>query len=310
MTTLLLGAVLVGTLAPLSAQRPAFTSRIDLVDLGVSVADAEGRPVTDLTLDDLEVFEDGVRQDVRYLARGLGADVDTYPMHLGVMLDASESMGADERFAKTAAIRFLSRMTYAEDLTLVDFDDEVRVGLYQQADFLRLVERIRRRRSGGMTAFYDALGVYLAGAFEQDGRKVLLVYSDGEDTRSRMSFRETVDLLRASEVTVYAIGFQQELRQSARLAQRRRLTELAELTGGRAFFPSTAEGLDAIYDDIAEELETRYAIGYVSTNGRADGTWRDVEIRISERRADRDALRIRARAGYYAPYIETEARRP
>ena len=92
-------------------------------------------------------------------------------------------------------------------MTLVDFDTEVRVGRYGQDDFPRLVERIRNRLPTGQTALYDALGVYLDGAFAQDGRKVLVIYTDGEDTRSRMRFGETADLVRASDVTVYAIGF-------------------------------------------------------------------------------------------------------
>ena len=186
--------------------------------------DDDGEPVADLGPDDLEVYEDGEIQEIRYFSRGLSTDTDTLPMHLGVLLDASASMGGDERLAKTAAIRFLNTLTYAADITLVDFDDTVRVGRYGQRDFPRLVERIRNRKSGGMTAFYDALGVYLDGAFDQDGRKVLLMYSDGYDTRSRMPFSETIDLLRASDVTVYAIGFQSNIPASDRQRERMKLS--------------------------------------------------------------------------------------
>ena len=216
-------AALVLTSTVLSAQEPLFTSRIDLVHMGVSVVDEDGEPVVDLTPGDIELYEDGEIQDIQYFTRGLHTDTERMPMHIGGLFDASGSMDDDARFSKTAAIRFLNRLTYAEDITLVDFDNEVRVGRYSQQDFPRLVERIRNRESGGMTAFYDALGVYLDGAFEQDGRKVLLMYSDGDDTRSRMPFSDTVELVKASDVTVYAIGFQKHLRGSVRMMQRRRL---------------------------------------------------------------------------------------
>ena len=286
----------------LSAQRPLFTSGIDLVHVGVSIVDDDGEPVGDLGPDDLEVYEDGELQEIRYFSRGLNTDTDRLPTHLGVLLDASASMGEDERLAKTAAIRFLNTLTYAADITLVDFDDTVRVGRYAQRDFPRLVERIRNRKPGGMTAFYDALGVYLDGAFNQDGRKVLLIYSDGYDTRSRMPFSDTVNLLRASDVTVYAIGFQGNIPASDRQRERMKLGQLTEITGGRVFFPTDVEALEGIYEEISRELDTRYALGYTSTNAKADGTWRRVEVKVKPTRPELGDVRTRSRRGYYARY--------
>ena len=286
-----------------SAQQPLFTSGVELVHLGVSISDPEGMPVTDLTANDLEIYEDGRRQEIRYFSVGMREDRESMPMHLGLLFDASGSMEEEGRFAKTAAIKFLNMLTYAEDMTLVDFDNEVRVGRYTQDDFPRLVERIRNRRSAGMTAFYDALGVYLDGAFPQDGRKVLLMYSDGHDTRSRMPFSETVDLVRASAVTVYAIGFQKHLRSSVRTQQRMRLQQLAELTGGRAFFPTSIDELDEMYEDVALELNSRYSLGFVSTNARTDGMWRRLEVKIAPTRPDLGRVTVRNRDGYFAPYL-------
>ena len=289
--------------APTAAQEPLFTSRVDLVHLGVSVLDGDGAPAPDLAPDDFELYEDGRRQEIRYFSRGLASDAETMPMHLGVLFDTSGSMERDARFAKTAAIRFLNTLTYARDMTVVDFDTEVRVGRYDPEDFPRLVERIRRRRPAGDTALYDALGVYLDGAFAQDGRKVLLLYTDGADTRSRTTLSDAIDLVKASDVTIYAIGFQKHLPSSARPVQRMRLGQLTELTGGRAWFPTHEDQLDEIYERIAAELDARYALGYVSTNDRTDGRWREIEVKV-RRRADRGRLRVRSREGYYAPYRE------
>lgn len=292
--------------AAVSAQEPLFSSGIDLVHVGVTVLDRDGSLVTDLRAEDFELLEDGRRQEIRYFSRSLAGEAETVPLHLGVLFDASGSMERDGRFVKTAALRFLNTIDYAADITLVDFDAEVRVARYGQADFPRLVERVRNRRASGMTALYDALGVYLDGAFGQDGRKVLLLYTDGEDTRSRMRLDETMDLVRASDVTIYAIGFQKNLRASRRQFQRMRLSRLAEITGGRSYFPSSIDRLDEIYAEIAAELEGRYSLGFVSTNARADGTWRELEVRLTGSRAPRRA-NVRARDGYFAAYSEAEA---
>ena len=300
-------AVLLLAPASVQGQQPLFTSRIDLVHLGVTVVDREGNLVTDLTRDDFEVLEDGRPQEVRYFSLGLASDAETIPLHLGMLLDMSSSMERNDRFQKTAAIRFLNTLTYAADITLVDFDTEVRVGRYGQQDFGRLIERVRGRRPQGYTALYDALGVYLDGAFEQDGRKVLVLYTDGEDTRSRLSLRDARDLLRASDVTVYAIGFQRNLRSRARQRQRMRLGRLTELTGGTAYFPQSLNALEGIYETIVEELDARYSLGFISTNTRRDGSWREVEVRLRPDRADLRRARVRVRDGYYALWNEAEA---
>ena len=299
--------VLVIASTVLLAQQALFTSGIDLVHLGVTVLGRDGKLVTELTADDFELYEDGALQEISHFSRGMASDADTMPMHLGVLLDASGSMAEqDGIFAKTAAIKFLNTLTYAVDMTLVDFDTEVRVGRYSQDDFPRLVERIRGRRPRGWTALYDALGVYLDGAFDQDGRKVLLLYTDGSDTRSRMKFNETMDLIRASDVTVYAIGFLKYIPSNQRQLERMRLQQLAETTGGRCYFPTDVDELDEIYEQITEELESRYSLGYVSGNPRTDGAWRKIRIALKDSRRDLGRVTVRTRQGYFAPYFETD----
>jgi len=294
--------------ATLVSAQPLFRAGIDLVEFGVTVLDRGGQLIADLTADDFEIFEDGRRQEIRYFARGVESDSDRIPVHIGLLFDTSESMLQDGDFAKTAAIKFLNVLTYARDMTLVEFDDQVRVGRYAQADFPRLVERIRLRAPAGMTALYDALGVYLDGAFAQEGRTVLLLYTDGEDTSSRLLLHELLDLIRASDVTVYAIGFQKHLRATSRMTQRQRLEQIVELAGGRAYFPDRTEDLDGIYEHIERELHARYSLGYISTNERADGRWRRVEVRLARRPALR-SLKVRTRSGYFAPFRESDSDR-
>src|SRR5689334_10689694 len=181
-----------------------FRAGVDLATFAATITDKKGNLVTDLTKDDFEIFEDGKKQAIEYFAMGDGEAAP--PMHLGLMVDASGSMQTDMKLAQGAAIKFLNLLPAAEDITLVDFDTQVRITRYPQRDFARLIERIRQRKADGFTALYDALGTYLDGADKQDGRKVMVMYTDGGDTRSALSFSETMTLLKASNVTVYAIG--------------------------------------------------------------------------------------------------------
>jgi len=199
---LLIAAIVVGAVA-LDAQ-PTFRGGTDLATFGVSVLDRRNELVTDLTRDDFEVLEDGRPQRLDLFARGDGDR--RAEMHVGLMLDASGSMAMDLKLARSAAIRFLNLLPEAQDVTLVDFDTQVRITRYPQRDFPRLIERIRQRKPDGWTALYDALGTYLDGADQEDGRTVMVMYTDGGDTRSALRFDETLTLLKASRVTVYAIG--------------------------------------------------------------------------------------------------------
>ncbi len=175
--------------------------------------------------------------------------------------------------------------------------------MYSQNDFPRLVERLRNRKADGWTAMYDALGMYLDGAHEQEGQKVLVMYTDGGDTRSTMTFEDTLTSLRASDVTVYTIGFLQH-QGGARSELQLKLQQIADTTGGQAFFPLSLKEIDKVYDRIVAELEGRYLLGYISSNQQMDGAWRPVEIKVTRPDMKGKGLRIRTRKGYFAPYRE------
>ena len=281
-------------------QEPRFRGGVDLVNMGVTVTDKRGNLIPDLQGDDFEIREDGQLQTIRYFSMGEATSGPSPELHLGVLLDVSASMADDIGFTRTAAIRFLNALLDAVDITLVDFDTEVRVARYGQRDFARLVERIRQQKLGVYTAMYDAIGVYLDGADGQEGRKIMVLYTDGGDTRSTMRFGDVVDLLKASDVTVYAIGALDHQSGALRSAQRMILQQIADATGGQAYFPTSVKEVDRIYEHIVAEIRAQYAMGYVSTNGKTDGAWRKVDIKVT--RPDAKDLKIRSRKGYFAPY--------
>ena len=283
----------------LAAQTPTFRTGIDLATFGVTVVDRKGEYLTNLTLDDFEVLEDGQKQTIKYFARG--TDIENGPeIHVGLLFDTSGSMTEDIKLSRSAAVKFLNTLSDAKDMTLVDFDTEVRVAKYGQKDFPRMVERIRGRTPDGETALYDAMGVYLDGASEDEGRKILVLYTDGGDTHSTISFGDLMTLIRASDVTVYSVGFLEHSR--GRIEERAHLMQIAEATGGQAFFPSTMKDIDASYDKVVAQIRAQYSLAYTSTNTKQDGAWRKVEIRVT--RPDLKGSKILARRGYFAPYQE------
>jgi Ca-activated chloride channel family protein len=280
-------------------QSQTFRTGVELVNVGVMVLDRRGNFVTDLAPENFELYEEGRKQSVSFFSRG-ETDSEAQQLRLGLLFDTSGSMEEDIDLARTAAVKFLKGLHEALDVTLVDFDTEVRVARYSQNDFPRLVERIRQRKPDGWTALYDALGIYLDGSGDEEGRKVLVLYTDGGDTRSAMGFTDALEMLRASDVTVYAIGFLQHQSQTGRFEQQMQLQQIAELTGGQAFFPMSTKQLDDIYLKVATQIRAQYSLGFTSTNGAKDGTWRKLEVRLAGAAAQQ-GLKVRARKGYYAP---------
>jgi Ca-activated chloride channel family protein len=291
-------AIVAATATGVLGQQGRFRAEVDLVNIAVMVMDRQGNFISDLKVDDFTLLEDGARQQVTHFLRG-DAEAEALNLRLGLLLDTSGSMQDDIALARTAAIRFLKELPEAHDVTLVDFDTEVRVARYGLADLPRLVERIRTRRTAGWTAFYDALGIYLDGVQELDGRKILVVYTDGGDTRSAQTFSDVLEMLKASDVIVYGIGFLQHQPSSVRNEQKMRLQQLADVTGGQTFFPTSTKALNQVFDQIVAQVRAQYSLGFVSTNTTHDGSWRKVDVRLNP--SHLQTLRVRSRRGYYAP---------
>jgi Ca-activated chloride channel family protein len=295
---IIIAAALTG--AAQQPQRSTFRAAVDLVHFGVSVLDKQGRPITGLTKDDFEIVEGGRKQSLQFFSAGKPEEAP--PLHIGLLLDTSGSMATDLRDARSAAVKFVNTLDHVADVTLVDFDTEVRVARFGPQDYPRLVERIRSRKPDGWTALYDAIGVYLNGAQSQEGQKVLVLYTDGGDTTSSLTFHDMLDLCKASDVTVYSVGYMEHQGSSSRIQQRAELERVANLTGGQAYFPGIAKDLDGVFEKIQQELAARYSLGYLSSDTRTDGAWRNVEIKLL--RKDLKGVRLRTRSGYFAPYKE------
>ncbi len=286
-----------------AAAQQRFKASVDLVQFSVVLTDKQGTPITGLKPEDFEIVEEGKPQAITYFTQGDPEDGDNLgevsPLHLGLTLDTSGSMERDIQDVRTAVIKFLNANNTAMDFTLVDFDTEIRVARYGADEMERLIERIRRRKPDGWTALFDAVGVYLNGVGPLDGQKIMLLYTDGGDTRSELTFSDLLDLLKSSDVTLYAIGYL-ENQGSSRIQSQNQLQRMAAITGGQAFFPASVKELDKLYEKIQREIAARYSLGYISSDVRKDGAWRKVEIKL--KRPDLKGAKLRTRTGYFAPY--------
>ena len=288
-------ALTVTSLGVVSEQ--TFRGGVSLVRVPVVVTAKDGALVRGLSKDDFQVSEDGKPQRVQLFTSGAdGAGVDAGPLHVGLLLDVSGSMTADLAQASTAAARFVNALDEAEDVTLVDFDDQVRVARFRPAQYERLFERIRSRKADGNTALYDAIAMYIQSVAGQEGQKVLLLYTDGGDSTSALGYGQLLKMLKSNDVLVYSIGY---LNSMTRMGQAQmQLAEMARQTGGDSYFPEDARQLNGIYAKILDELSSRYTLGYLPTSTAEDGKWRKIEIKLT--RPELQKAKVRTRLGYFA----------
>ncbi len=222
-------------------------------------------------------------------------------LSLGMLFDTSESMREQLRLSQESAIRFLDAIPRAKDLLLVFFDRDIRISRYDSENQQGIFERILETKSGGLTALRDAITVYLSRVWDAPGRKVLVLFSDGDDTSSGISAPEVEKLVRSTSVTVYPVAFAGEHAAGSQRARRASvfLASLASASGGRVFQPRASKELAEIYQTILDELGSQYVIGYVSDNPAHDGRYRKVRVEVK-----RPGLRLRYRPGYVTPKEE------
>ena len=282
---------------PAGDQRPAFRTGVELVSLNVTVTDPTNHYVTDLDQTDFAVFEDGVKQEVTFFNRRQS------PVALSLLLDSSASMEDKLPLLQTAAISFVKRLKPNDMAQVIDFDSRVEIRQAFTGNQAELERAIGMTAAGGSTSLHNAIYIALkelrkirAVSEEDVRRQALIVFSDGEDTSSLISFDEVLDLAKRSETAVYTIALRGTDSQTKGFREAEFvMRQLAQETGGRAFFPLRAEDLTGVYAQIADELASQYTIGYTPRNGKRDGAWRRVIVQTT-----RPNVTPRTKRGYFA----------
>ena len=279
-------------------QRPAFRAGIEIVSLNVTVMDPSNHYVTDLDQGDFSVFEDGIKQDVTFFSRR------QQPVALSLLLDSSASMEDKIQTLQTAASNFVHRLKPNDIGQVIDFDSRVEVRQTFTSNQNELEAAIQQTSAGGSTSLYNAVYIALkelrkikAVNEEEVRRQALVLFTDGEDTSSLVSFDEVLDLAKRSETAIYTIGLRGPDTQTKGFHEAEYVMRtLAQETGGRSFFPAKIEDLAGVYSQIADELASQYTLGYSSRNPRRDGAWRRIVVQVSRPNAT-----PRTKRGYYAP---------
>lgn len=293
-------ALMVGAGAAMAAdgRQVAFRSAVDMVPVSVTVTGPDGRFVPGLTAADFTVFEDGIPQQILVFERA------TNPLIVSLLLDSSSSMTEQLSHAQQAAIDFISRLRGPDSAEIIDFDSRVRVLQPFTSDHQALEKAIRSTTSGGSTSLYEAIFVAL-GLLESERarwtgperREVLLVLSDGADNSPRVRFDPLLEMVKKAPASIYTIGLGLDELPSNRIFGRwaadseANLRSLARETGGRLLVANEATDLSGVYNEIAEELNNQYLLGYASRDPERLG-WRTLSVRT-----EKPGIQVRTRTG-------------
>jgi Ca-activated chloride channel family protein len=280
-------------------EAPVFEVDLELVNVTVTVRDDDGNLVSDLSAGDFKVTEDGREQDLELFAPASDpAEREELALNLGMLFDTSESMRKNLRLSQASAVRFLDSIPRARDLILIFFDRDIRISRYNSENQQGIFERILETEGQSYTALNDSIVAYLSRVIGTPGRKVAVIFSDGDDTISSVSAPEVIDLIRSTNVTIYPVAFPGDRSVGSRSAIRARafLGQLAKSSGGQVFRPGAYRELAEIYGRILDELSAQYVLGYVSDNPKRDGEYRRLEVEVR-----RPKLHVRHRPGYNAP---------
>jgi VWFA-related protein len=284
----------------------SITTFIRRVRLPITVVDKKGQFVPGLTRNDFLVLEDKVQQQIETFSDDLG---QAYPLYVAVLMDTSPSTAGKLKFEQESAMNFIQTVVRPrkDRVLFATFDHEI--SLKQDfTDKLDLLDRavFSVKKTGNQTALFDAIWQFCDEKMRSaQGRRVLVVITDGDDTYSRADLRDAIDIAQRTETTIFSIstkaGFMSTVPgvEAGQVKDKgdRDLTTLAEETGGTAFFTGDMLSLERSFTKISKELRAQYLVTYKPVNDRYDGSFRRIEVKLAQ---GRNGLKVRTKHGYKA----------
>ena len=276
------------------------------VRLPITVVDKKGLFVPGLTQNDFTILEDKVPQQIETFSDNLGPAL---PVYVAVLMDTSPSTAGKLKFEQEAAKNFIYTVTRTrkDQVLFATFDHEINL----RQDFTTNLDLLDRavsgvNKTGNQTALFDAVWQFCDEKLRNvSGRRVVVVVTDGEDTYSRANLHDAIDIAQRTETTIFAIstkaGFISTVpgveAGEVKDKKDRDLSTLAEETGGVAFFTGDMLSLERSFTKISKELRAQYLITYKPANDRYDGSFRKIEVKLSDGHKD---LKVRTKHGYTA----------
>jgi Ca-activated chloride channel family protein len=269
---------------------PTFRSGTQVVSLFVTVADAQKRLIPNLQKEDFEVFDNEKPQPIVLFDNAI------QPITVIVMLDTSGSMTGSIDLLRAAAEQFLIRLLPADKGRVGAFNDKIQISGRFTSDRDELVDEVKDLDYGNGTRLWDAVAASLDELKSVEGRKVVLVFTDGDDTESKVGLGDVVDRARAEEVMVYAIGLESNFFNGQRMVRSRPdrgLRRIADETGGGYFELERSNDLSPTFTHIAYELHSQYVIGFAPT--QLDNRVHKLSVKVKQ-----PGMTARARRSYLA----------
>lgn len=290
-------AIGLAAVSPAAAQPvvPVFSAETGLVNVAVTVEDAQGRPVEGLTARDFAVSEDGRRQKIEMCAR-MGDGGPSTTLDVALLVDTSDSMLATLRRSQDVTVRFLTSLPNAQDVIVVFFDQVQRLERFDRERPEALFERVRTLPEGGNTALRDAIAFSLRALSKSNGRSALVLLTDGIDTVSQTEPAALDKAVQAHAVTIYPVAYPASATGEGPDPQRalKDLDRLAEVTGGRLFKLPNEQALPHVLDEIVAELRGQYVLGFSPDTSGTPGRLRKISVKVP----GRGKLVVRHRVGF------------
>lgn len=280
-----------------SGQGQSIKVDVNLVVLHTTVLDDRGRFAEGLKQDSFRVLEDKVEQKLAVFKR------EDVPVSMGLVIDNSGSMRDKRPRVNEAALTLVQTSNPQDEAFVVNFNDDFYLDL--DKDFSNsipeLKEALERIDSRGSTALYDAI----IGSLDHlkkasKDKRVLLIVTDGEDNTSHNSLDKTIREVQKTDTVIYTIGLLSEESKKNSKRAKKALEQIAQASGGLAFFPENVDDVHNICEQVARDIRNQYTLAYYPTNTKRDGTYRTVQVEIIPPRG-RGKLVARTRNGYYAP---------
>jgi Ca-activated chloride channel homolog len=264
---------------------------VNLTSVLATVTTPEGALVSDLKPEDFEILENGQPQAIAIFGKELDQS-----LRLSLLFDSSFSISTEIKNQQEAALEFLRSILRPSDrVSVFQVSDEVQELVHNENRLQRLETAVRSIRPRGGTSLYDAVYMASEGLAKAQGRKVIVVISDGTDTTSQVKLKDCLKMSQNSEAVVYALVVQPIKSEPGRnLAGEHAMIYLTERTGGRFFIVSTPEALRTSFATISDELRTQYYIAYYPKSKGPQEEYRKIEIRVSN-----SSYQVRHREGYY-----------
>jgi Ca-activated chloride channel family protein len=281
------------------------TVKVDLVNVYLSATDSKGHFITDLKREELILKENGTAQSITHFSNFANDQSDKLgekdvPLTLALVIDKSESMSTEIQgtnkldIVKNAAFRLLDELKTNDRMTLISFNDMPTEETPLISDKKRISTAILFQGvEGGYTSLLDSVYFAMDKLKGQQGRKIIVVFSDGEDTASHLKLDEVISNLVASDVTVLAFGTM--ALGSNSLRGRYVLEKLAEASGGYAFFPTSLRALNDVMEKLRAGMRSQYSLGYKPMSEKNSAAWRVIDITCK-----RPGVKLRYRKGYIA----------